>query len=721
MASHDAQLKQGQMGVGVDDPSCINARRGGEARRSDWLRSRGRVSCYIGSIWRWKRNGEIIDKVHVFAEQIEAMHLLSTQSQRSCLITNADTFVVGHTNGAISIISKGGQEERRIDAHEGAVLSLKWNVDGTTLATAGADGFVKLWSRNGVLRSNVYQSGHPVTFLAWAPDSSQLLFASGKHLTIKHTQSSTKQTVWEGHDAQVIGLDWNRVNRLIVSIGAEDCYKVWDCFGRLLFKSAPLGSGLSSVLWCPSGEIFVVGACNMAMLCDKRGHVLSKENTKSGTFKALAWTIDGSQVALGCTNGAVMVGHIVERSIEWMRSKAALKDTHCIQVQDFLGETTKSLEFHEPVVHMSLGFGHLVVTTTVQRLENLLRSLCEGWRTDLLNSQHVGLSKDMLVLLDCSDPRNLKLFDTSTGKEMEQMIRHDVPIMDVDMNQQGMISDRMLLFIYSNSDLYIACIKKPCTIKLASLTTKALWSSDAHIVAAMVEQDLVVWLYLQAAFIDEDLLSILEAKECFKGKNAALHSFQANRFFVHYDNGAVVTKSMSPKPFLLFEYIYWEQAKKLCWVFKEVPLWASLAASAMNAKLYDIAQEAYTALGQIDKTEFIEHLKGQASEVVRKAEDALFTRQLKDSESVLLNAGLVYRAIKVNLRLLNWDRALEIALLHKKHVDTVLWKRGQYLSDTNQDETKDAFKNLKDQVPIDVETIKQNISEEKTREKNRKK
>ncbi|MCO5614629.1 hypothetical protein L7F22_068913 [Adiantum nelumboides] len=347
-----------------------------------------------------------------------------------------------------------------------------------------------------------------------------------------------------------------------------------------------------------------------------------------------------------------------------------------------------------------------------------------GWRTDILNSQHVGLSKDTLVLLDCSDPRNLKLFDTSTGKEMEQMIRHVVPIMDVDMNQQGKISDRMLLFIDSNSDLYIACIKKPCTIKLASLTTKALWSSDAHIVAAMVEQDLVVWLYPQAAFIDEDLLSILEAKkECFKGKNVALHSFQANRFFVHYDNGAVVTKSMSPKPFLLFEYIasnYWEQAKKLCWVFKEVPLWASLAAAAMNAKLYDIAQEAYTALGQIDKSEFIKHLKGQASEVVLKAEHALFTRQLKDAESVLLKAGLIYRAIKVNLRLLNWDRALEIALLHKKHIDTVLWKRGQYLSDTNQEETKDAFKNLKDQVPIDVETIKQNISEEKTRENNKK-
>ncbi|KAI5073537.1 hypothetical protein GOP47_0011550, partial [Adiantum capillus-veneris] len=732
-----------------------------------WNSSNELLSCsHDHSVWRWNRNGEIINKVHVFAEQIEDIHLFPTMSQRNCGVTNGDMFVVGYSNGAIGIINKGGREERRIDAHEGAVLSLRWNLDGTALASAGADGFVKLWSRNGVLRSNIFQSGNPVSALAWAPDSSQLLFASGRNLTIKHIQSLTKHTVWESHDAQVMGIDWNRVNKHIVSIGADDCYKVWDCFGRLLFRSASQVSGLSSISWCPSGEVFVAGAYNLAVLCDNRGHVLSKENTKSGTVRALAWTIDGSQLALGSTNGTVMFGHVVQRSTEWLRSKATLKDSHHIQIQDFLDENVKDIEIQDPIIHMSLEFGYLVVTTTVQCLVYLIQDLgtphvmdvkdmsmvvkqCPfsfliadfsnelhiftykgkklsnpnffGLRTDLLNSQNVGLSKDTLGLVDFNDPKNLKLFDTNTGKELEQVIHHDVPIMDVDMNQQGTIADRMLIFIDSNNDLYIACIVKPCIIKLASLATKALWSSSAHIVAAMVDQDLVIWLYPQAAFIDEDLLSILQAKkECFKGQIAALRSFQATRFLIQYKNGAFVTRSMSPKPFLLFEYITsndWKQAKQLCWVLKEMPLWASLAAAAMNAKLYDIAEEAYTALGQIDKSEFIKHLKAQASEVVRKAEHALFTRQFKDAESILLNAGLVYRGIKLNLRLLNWDRALEIAMLHKKHVDTVLWRRGQYLLDTNQEETKEVFKNLKDQVLIDVETIKQCISEDKNLEK----
>ena len=35
-------------------------------------------------------------------------------------------------------------------------------------------------------------------------------------------------------------------------------------------------------------------------------------------------------------------------------------------------------------------------------------------------------------------------------------------------------------------------------------------------------------------------------------------------------------------------------------------------------------------------------------------------------------AGMFYRAIKLNIKLFNWSRALELAVQHKTHVDTVL-------------------------------------------------
>lgn len=41
----------------------------------------------------------------------------------------------------------------------------------------------------------------------------------------------------------------------------------------------------------------------------------------------------------------------------------------------------------------------------------------------------------------------------------------------------------------------------------------------------------------------------------------------------------------------------------------------------------------------------------------------------------LTQAGLVYRAIKMNIKLFRWDRALDLAQQYKQHVDTVLWYR----------------------------------------------
>jgi intraflagellar transport protein 80 len=40
-----------------------------------------------------------------------------------------------------------------------------------------------------------------------------------------------------------------------------------------------------------------------------------------------------------------------------------------------------------------------------------------------------------------------------------------------------------------------------------------------------------------------------------------------------------------------------------------------------------------------------------------------------------MQAGLVYRAVKLHVRLHNWQRALDVAVKHKQHLDTVLMYR----------------------------------------------
>ena len=134
----------------------------------------------------------------------------------------ADSFVVGCTDGSFKLVSRRGQIEKSVPAHQGAVTCVRWSHDNTSLATCGEDGVVKSWSRVGMFRANLGQGEGTVYTLCWSPESDQVLFSSGKHLIIRPLTPSSKQTQWKAHDAPVLQADWNPVNNLIVS-GGEDC------------------------------------------------------------------------------------------------------------------------------------------------------------------------------------------------------------------------------------------------------------------------------------------------------------------------------------------------------------------------------------------------------------------------------------------------------------------------------------------------------------------
>lgn len=61
-------------------------------------------------------------------------------------------------------------------------------------------------------------------------------------------------------------------------------------------------------------------------------------------------------------------------------------------------------------------------------------------------------------------------------------------------------------------------------------------------------------------------------------------------------------------------------------------------------------------LFQLPKVRNIKSIKEQPSRESHVAQLLLFSGQIQEAEAVLLQAGLVYRAIQVNIDLYNWDR-----------------------------------------------------------------
>lgn len=79
------------------------------------------------------------------------------------------------------------------------------------------------------------------------------------------------------------------------------------------------------------------------------------------------------------------------------------------------------------------------------------------------------------------------------------------------------------------------------------------------------------------------------------------------------------------------------------------------------------------------------------NEMERLAEMALLAGDLLAAEGILLQNGLTAEAIRINIEMYNWNRALELAIKHKKLLGQVLESRKRYLEVLDKREVNQSF------------------------------
>ena len=140
-------------------------------------------------------------------------------------------------------------------------------------------------------------------------------------------------------------------------------------------------------------------------------------------------------------------------------------------------------------------------------------------------------------------------------------------------------------------------------------------------------------------------------------KHPVINSFLKNSISVRRADGSLVTTGVSPYPAILHGYAisgHWDDATKLCRFVKDQVLWACLAGMAVHARHLDTAEVAYAAIQEADKVYYIQYIKELPLKEARAAEMAVMTGHYQDAENMLLQAGLTFRAILLNIHLQQW-------------------------------------------------------------------
>lgn len=170
---------------------------------------------------------------------------------------------------------------------------------------------------------------------------------------------------------------------------------------------------------------------------------------------------------------------------------------------------------------------------------------------------------------------------------------------------------------------------------------------------------------------------------------------------------------------MLYEHVDkadFEKAIRMCRFVKEPTLWACLAAMSIYCRELNTVEIALAAIDEADKVQYINYIKDLPSEPSRNAALALYCKKYEEAQQILLGARLFYRAIKMNIKLYKWERALQIAVENRTHLDTVIAYRMRYLQQMKREETNQKFIEYGKDIPIDWENIKSKIKADKKME-----
>ncbi|KAF6215468.1 hypothetical protein GE061_010222 [Apolygus lucorum] len=713
-------------------------------------------------------------KICEFPEELNPLDFHCFSRNIGIRKTGQDQMLIASSDGKFHLLGKSGRIEKTVEAHKGAVLVGQWAPDGASFLTAGEDGQVKIWSRSGMLRTvPVHASGVPIYCACWGPDSNNFLYTQGKHLVIKSLLPNVKPNRWRAHEGLILKVAWEQINGRIVSGGEDGRYKVWDSYGSLVFNSMLHEHPITSIAWSPNGEMFAVGSFNTLRLCDKSGWSQYLDKPDTGSLYSIAWSADGTQLAAACANRKVLLAHVIGRRVEWGPLEATTTRRKTVVMSNAVHSGSDTLEFPERVIHLALAYKHLVVVTTTQcyvhNINNIntpvIIDLREGsvymvllaekhmilverssigvysydgrlisspkWpslNTATLNPSQISLGPDCIAARDQADEKVIQIFDIN-GKEIGTPLSHTTQIGEIGLSNGGSAFERLLAFVDRTRDLYIATVHpRPSTSrkidKLGSVVQSFKWNSHLNIIAAIQDTSLTLWYYPFIIFVDKKLLrrtAVIKESSEF-GHRPQVTTYVGNHVGIRRSDGALINSGVSPYLAILHGYSMsgsWKDALRLCRMVKDEALWACLAVMATQGKEIDTAESAYAAINQFDKVLYLQHIREIKLKPVQMAEMSLLGGNVQEAEALLLQNGMIFRAIMTNISTHNWERALEIATRNRTHIDTVLLYRQRFMDRLGKQEANEKFNMLRSNVEINEEQIDVKVQYELEKEKDR--
>lgn len=312
-----------------------------------------------------------------------------------------------------------------------------------------------------------------------------------------------------------------------------------------------------------------------------------------------------------------------------------------------------------------------------------------GYQSQLpfLSRDCISLGINFLAIRDTINTQTVHIFDHlpgATRQDVPHSFQFPTPVTMLALSRAATPNDQYVAVVDESGDLFISSVRSPNEFnarKIGGQVTQLKWASDTNILVTLhgSEDSYSVWYCPgEAHLIDTLLVAVTtETKElselggsasssrrqAHQLQNTRISSFEGS--LVSLGNGVVLAVNMYAEILHRFaQESQWTQCLKVCRMAQSVCLWGSLAAMACARGQVDVAEEAFAAIPEVDKVEYLKGVREHRTEggtALGQIQTNILNGRLAEAETQMINGKRYEEAIRLQCAMFNFTRAIKVA------------------------------------------------------------
>ncbi|MEZ4732254.1 MAG: pentapeptide repeat-containing protein [Caldilineaceae bacterium] len=388
------------------------------------------------------------------------------------------------------------QVQHTLTGHSDAVFAVCFRPDSRQLASASADGTIRLWQvQSGRLQQTLLGHTDAVNAIAYSPDG-HTLASAGRDRSVRlwTVESGWCDRLLSGHEDAVKTLAFRADGQLLATAGSDQTVRLWHTATGQLYRTIQSDTPeLLSVTFHPDGKTLAVNERDYSIRLweIESGRIRRTLLGHTNTIHALAFSPDGQQLVSGGwdrtirfwdadSGEALSTMHGYQNNIESIAIGPTLgakgqwlahgNTDHLIHLWDIQrGEPGQILRGHTEAVH-AVAFhptGKRLVSGSADRTVRLwqidgeqsgLRQTLYG-HTDEITA--IAFSSDGEFFASAGMDRMIRLWQTATGRAYRVLRGHTSPITALAFCAAGDSSPPLLVSGDDESNLYAWVMTQP--------------------------------------------------------------------------------------------------------------------------------------------------------------------------------------------------------------------------------------------------------------------